>query len=80
MTALDDFKARKCAAAKAKRELHKHDDRIQAAYQATCNGIAINIMDISKVFDIGRRCIEQGADDATLRKGIRDYVELIRQN
>jgi hypothetical protein len=61
-----------------KRELAKLNKRIERIYYQT--GIPVDIMDIGKVFNIGRRAIEAGADDETLRKTIRDYVELIRKN
>jgi len=56
------------------------DKRIEAAYYATCRGIAINIMEIGKVFDYGRLQIAQGVDDAALASAIRAYVETLRQN
>jgi len=54
------------------------DKRIDAAYKATCSGIPINIMDIMKVFKVGRVAIAKGVDDATLAKQIREYVETIK--
>jgi len=61
---------------KAKSKVEKIiDNRIDAAYRATCSGIQINIMDIPAVFREGRRLLESGADEAVLRTGIRAYVE-----
>jgi len=54
------------------------DKRVERAYYATCEGIAINIMDIGKVFKVGREALAAGADEATLRQAIRDFVETIR--
>jgi len=56
------------------------DERINRAYMATCAGIQINIMEIGNVFKYGRLIIAEGADDESLRRRIRSYVETIRQN
>ena len=57
------------------------DKRIERAYHEMCSGIQIDIMDISKVFEHGRRLIKMdNVDDTQLRIGIREYVETIRKN
>ena len=57
------------------------DTRIERAYYDTCTGIQIDIMDIGKVFEHGRRLITMDhVNDEQLRFGIREYVETIRQN
>ena len=60
---------------------NRADKRIDAAYRTTCSGIQIDIMDIGKVFEHGRRLITMDhVNDEQLRFGIREYVETIRQN
>jgi hypothetical protein len=54
------------------------DKRIERAYYAACNGIAINLFDIPKVFDHGKKVIAAGADDAKLQTELRSFVETIR--
>ena len=49
------------------------DRRIEQAYYATCKGIAINVMDIGKVFDYGR-CVETGITDMELQDKIYHFV------
>jgi hypothetical protein len=54
------------------------DKRIDAACKATCSGITIPIMEIMKVFKVGRAAVAKGVDDATLAQQIRAYVETIK--
>lgn len=63
-----------------KRALKAADDRVNAAYLATCAGVQISILDIPKVFAAGRAAIAAGADTAALQAAVRDYVETIRKN
>ena len=58
----------------------KADVAVDAAYKATCSGIQINMMDIGKVFAVGRASYFAGDDAATLGAKIRAYVETIRKN
>jgi len=63
-----------------KRQQKQIDKRIERAYYATCSGVQINIMDIGKVFDAGRKALAEGADEAGLKTAIVEFVETIRQN
>jgi hypothetical protein len=63
-----------------KRQQKKIDRRVEVAYYATCSGIQINIMDIGRVFAVGREALRDGADEELLRSTIRKFVEQIRKN
>ena len=64
-----------------RRRKDKLDDRrISLAYQATCHGIQIDMLDVPKVFRVGREAIAEGADDVVLASRIREFVETIRHN
>ena len=78
--ALDDLKAKARALAAAKRASAALDRRIEEAYRKGCNGVQIDIMDIGKVFDFGRKAIAAGCDDTELMEGIRRFVDGIRKN
>lgn len=60
---------------KAEKEI---DRRIDVAYRTNCSGVSINIMDIPKVFAVGRKAILEGADDSALGLKIREFVDTIR--
>lgn len=53
------------------------DARIDRAYRAACSGVAINIMDIPKVFAFGKIKIAEGEDDQALASSIGHYVRSI---
>ena len=63
-----------------KRSAKIADKRIERAYNATCPGIMIDIMNIGKIFAYGRTQIAQGVDDAALALAIHAYVQTIREN
>ncbi len=55
----------------------KQDKQIEQVYYANCSGIQINMMDIPRVFDVGRRAIASGVD---LKQAIVAFVDSIRKN
>lgn len=60
-----------------KKEQAAIDRRIDVAYRNKCCGIAIDLMDIPKIFKVGRELIAAGADDAALAEGIHTFVKSI---
>jgi hypothetical protein len=61
------------------RKRHKDaEKRISRAYHETCAGIQIDMMDIPRIFKLGRQYIAEGIDDAGLRERLRNFVETIR--
>jgi hypothetical protein len=56
------------------------DKRIERIYYATCSGVAIDVMDIGKVFAFGRLKIEAGEDDAALASSLKNYVATLAKN
>ncbi len=64
----------------SKAEQKRIDKRVELAYYASCQNIQINVLDISKVFAVGRTAIAEDADEDTLKAKIREFVETIRKN
>ena len=60
-----------------KRAAKKIDEQINRAYVTKCSGVQIDIMDISKVFDVGRKALSEGRD---LDTAIVEFVQTIRKN
>jgi hypothetical protein len=65
---------------KEKAEKKAIEQRIDLAYRRSCDRIQISVLDIGKVFEVGRKAIAEGVDDAELEKRIRAFVETIRKN
>lgn len=63
-----------------KRQQNALDKKIEQVYYATCRGVQIDVMNISKVFDVGREALAKGADDEQLKAAIVAFVETIREN
>ncbi len=53
------------------------DKRIESVFRENCSNIQINIMDMTKIFEEGRRAIKESRD---LKQSIIDFVETIRKN
>ena len=64
----------------AKRIKAATDKTIERIYYATCSGVQINIMDISKVFAVGRASIAANDDEAMTTRKIVEFVQTIRSN
>ena len=60
---------------RSRRKVDPTDKRIEQVYYRTCNGIAISVMDIPKVFVEGRRALAAGED---LEKAIPAFVQTIK--
>ena len=54
------------------------DKRVERIYYARCSGAVINIMDIGKVFAVGRKAIEAGGDDQAVGDAIAAFVDTIK--
>jgi hypothetical protein len=63
--------------ARSRKKKDPADARIEKAYYRACSGVQINIMDISKVFDHGRKLAESGVDDAKLGEELRRFVDTL---
>lgn len=60
---------------------NKLDARVTRLYGERCSGIQIGIMEISKVFDAGKKAAAQfGDDDKAVGDAIYNFVQTIRHN
>ena len=53
------------------------DARIERIYGQRVQGVAINIMDIGKVFAVGRKAIDEGKDDQSVGDAIYNFVQTL---
>lgn len=56
------------------------ENSINKAYIMSCENIQVNMMDIPKIFAIGRKSIAEGKSFGQLKEDIRAFVETIRVN
>jgi hypothetical protein len=54
------------------------DRRIEKIFNENCNNVLIPIMDIPKIFDVGRKAIAENVDDEELVKTIVAFVNIIK--
>jgi hypothetical protein len=55
----------------------KLEAEINAVYCASCAGVEIDLFDIPKVFDVGRKAKAEGRD---LKEAIVAFVQTVRKN
>jgi hypothetical protein len=55
----------------------KLDAEINRIYMQNCSNIPIDIMDISKVFEVGKKAYEEGKD---MKEAIVSFVNSIRKD
>jgi hypothetical protein len=53
------------------------DNEIDLIYRQNCSNIQVSIMDIGKIFEVGRKAKLEGRD---MKQAIVDFVETIRKN
>lgn len=63
-----------------KSEEKKIDQKIESIYRKRCSGIQINIMDIGKVFKVGKAAALAGMSDEQIENEIFAFVQKIRKN
>lgn len=51
--------------------------RIDRLYGRACEGLMVAILDLEQVYEVGRRAIDEGADDDALALALRAKAETI---
>lgn len=63
-----------------KKQIAANEARVAHAFRARCAGVAIPIMEMTRLMRVGLAAIAEGVDDAALGDRIAAFVETIRQN
>lgn len=66
--------------ARQSKEDKRAHDTISRIYITIGKGIEINVMDISKVYQVGKDALRDGATEEQLTERLRAYLETIRKN
>lgn len=56
------------------------DRRIDKVYRENCANIQVDMMDIPRIFGVGREAIKSGVDDDGLKTLIVAFVQSVRKN
>lgn len=56
------------------------DKIIDTIYRKNCSNIEVNILDIGKIFDVGRKSFAAGDNEQVMTQKIVDFVKTIRKN
>jgi hypothetical protein len=56
------------------------DAQVDAAFKVVCDRVQINIFDIGKVMGVGKRSLDAGDDETTMRTKMAEFVATIRKN
>jgi len=52
--------------------------RLERAFSRSCNHIVIPMLKIPAIYEVGRKAIEDGADDEAVERAMRAYVDTIK--
>lgn len=55
-------------------------DMVDNAFKVVCDRVQINIFDIGKVLDVGRKALAEGSNETAMREKMAAFVETIRKN
>ena len=58
----------------------KMDAIIERLYRQACPNVEIDIMDISKIFAVGRKALSEGKSEDEVKAAIVEFVNTIRKN
>lgn len=56
------------------------ENKVAAIYRQRCNGIQVDMLDLSRISEVGIQAANQGRTDQEIGDAIAAFVETIRKN